>query len=133
MADAKKYLDLEGLTLYNSKITGYVNEKESALDAKITAEKNRAEGVEGTLANLTTEAKDNLVAAINEVDANADTAAVAAKAAQDDVDALETFVGVLPEGAMATTVTGYIDEAAGAVAADLTALDESLKAVAKSG
>ena len=140
MADAKKYLDLQGLTTYDGKIKGYVNEKESALDAKITAEKNRAEGVEGTLTNLTTDAKDNLVAAINEVDSNADVAAAAAKAAQDaanaaqsDVDALEGLVGTLPESAIAKTVTGYIDEAAGKVAADLIALDGSLKAVAKSG
>ena len=199
MADAKKYLDLQGLTIYDGKIKGYVDEKESALDTKIAAEKNRAEGVEGTLTGLTTDAKDNLVAAINEVDSNADTAAAAAKAAQNDVDALEThvgeipagatattvvgyakevadaasgnaskvaddlaaeitrakaaekaaqdaanaaqsdvdalegLVGTLPEGAIAKTVTGYIDEAAGKVAADLTALDRSLKAVAKSG
>ena len=140
MADAKKYLDLQGLTTYDGKIKGYVNEKESALDAKITAEKNRAEGVEGTLTDLTTDAKGNLVAAINEVDSNADAAAAAAKAAQDaanaaqsDVDALEGLVGTLPEGATAKTVTGYIDEAAGKVATDLTALDGSLAAVAKSG
>lgn len=133
MADAKKYLDLQGLTTYDGKIKGYVNEKESALDAKIAAEKNRAEGVEGTLTDLTTDAKGNLVAAINEVDSNADAAAAAAKAAQNDVDALEGLVGTLPEGAIAKTVTGYIDEAAGKVAADLTALDRSLKAVAKSG
>lgn len=37
------------------------------LDGKITAEKNRAKGVEGNLADLTTMAKTNLVAAINEV------------------------------------------------------------------
>ena len=133
MADAKKYLDLQGLTTYDGKIKGYVNEKESALDAKIAAEKNRAEGVEGTLTGLTTDAKDNLVAAINEVDSNANAAAVAAKATQDDVNALETLVGEIPAGAIAKTVTGYIDEAAGKVAADLTALDGSLKAVAKSG
>lgn len=140
MADAKKYLDLQGLTTYDGKIKGYVNEKESALDAKIAAEKNRAEGVEGTLTGLTTDAKGNLVAAINEVDSNADAAAAAAKAAQDvanaaqsDVDALEGLVGTLPEGAIAKTVTGYIDEAAGKVAADLTALDGSLADVAKSG
>ena len=133
MADAKKYLDLQGLTTYDGKIKGYVNEKESALDAKITAEKNRAEGVEGTLTGLTTDAKDNLVAAINEVDSNANTAAAAANAAQSNVDALGGLVGTLPESAIAKTVTGYIDEAAGKVAADLTALDGSLKDVAKSG
>ena len=90
MADAKKYLDLQGLTTYDGKIKGYVNEKESALDAKITAEKNRAEGVEGTLTNLTTDAKDNLVAAINEVDSNAHVAAAAAKAAQDQANAAQS-------------------------------------------
>ena len=126
MADAKKYLDLEGLATYDGKIKGYVNEKESALDAEIIAERNRAEGVEGTLTNLTTDAKGNLVAAINEVDSNAN-------AAQGDVDALEVLVGTLPESAIAKTVTGYIDEAAGKVATDLTVLDGSLKAVAKSG
>ena len=192
MADAKKYLDLEGLATYDGKIKGYIDEKESALDAKITAEKNRAESVEGTLTDLTTDAKGNLVTAINEVDANADAAQYdvnalktlvgeipvgatattvvdyakevadaaagvasqvaeglaaeiiraqaaeqaaqnAANAAQSDVDALEGLVGTLPESAIATTVTGYIDEATGKVAADLIALDGSLKAVAKSG
>lgn len=133
MADAKKYLDLQGLTTYDGKIKGYVNEKESTLDAKITAEKNRAEDVEGTLTNLTTDAKDNLVAAINEVDSNANVAAAAANTAQSDVNALKGLVGTLPEGAIAKTVTGYIDEAAGKVATDLTALDSSLAAVAKSG
>jgi len=40
-----------------------------------------------------------------------------AKAAQDDVDALETLVGELPESSTATTVIGYIDEKAAEVAA----------------
>lgn len=46
---------------------------DNVLDGKITAEANRAKGVEGTLSNLTTTAKSNLVAAINEVDAHADS------------------------------------------------------------
>jgi hypothetical protein len=68
---------------------------------------------------LSTEAKNTLVAAINEVDAHAD-------AAQADVNALETFVGAIPKGATATTVTGYVDEKVGA-------LDDSLATVAKTG
>lgn len=136
MADAKKYLDLEGLATYDGKIKDYVNEKESTLNTKITAEKNRAESVEGTLTNLTTDVKDNLVVAINEVDANANAAAAAAQAAQNaadaaqkDVDALEGLVGTLPESTTETTVTDYI----GKVATDLIALNNSLAAVAKSG
>ena len=128
MADAKKYLDLQGLTTYDGKIKGYVNEKESALDAKITAEKNRAEGVEGTLTGLTTDAKDNLVAAINEVDSNADAAAAAAKAAQDDVNALETLVGKIPAGATATTVVGYAKEVADAATGSASQVAEDLAA-----
>ena len=128
MADAKKYLDLQGLTTYDGKIKGYVNEKESALDAKITAEKNRAEGVEGTLTGLTTDAKGNLVAAINEVDSNADAAAAAAKAAQDDVNALETLVGEIPAGATATTVVGYAKEVADAATGSASQVAEDLAA-----
>lgn len=50
----------------------------------IAAETSRATAVEGTLASLTTDAKGNLVAAINEVDANANanTAAIAAETAR---------------------------------------------------
>jgi hypothetical protein len=40
------------------------------LDSAVKAEKDRAEGVEGVLTSLTTTAKSNLVAAINEVDAD---------------------------------------------------------------
>lgn len=72
-----------------------------------------------TFPALTTDAKASLVAAINEVDAHADSANNAAAAAQGaadaaqaDVDALETLVGTLPQGATATTVVGYANEAA---------------------
>ena len=46
---------------------------ESDLDDKIDNEITRATGVEGTLSNLTTDAKGNLVSAINEVDSHTDT------------------------------------------------------------
>jgi len=46
---------------------------ENDLDDKIEAETERAESVEGELENLTTDDKNNLVAAINEVDSNLDT------------------------------------------------------------
>ena len=128
MADAKKYLDLEGLATYDGKIKGYVNEKESALDAKITAEKNRAESVEGTLTDLTTDAKGNLVAAINEVDANANAASTAAQAAQNDVNALKTLVGEIPAGATATTVVDYAKEVADAAAGDASQVAKDLAA-----
>lgn len=72
----------------------------------IEKEATRATGVEGDLANLTTDAKSNLVAAINEVDGHATTA-------QSEVDALETKVGVIPSGSSAPTVVDYATEVAG--------------------
>ena len=44
-----------------------------ALEQKIAAEEARARGVEGSLSNLTTDAKNNLVSAINEVDLHSDS------------------------------------------------------------
>ena len=44
-----------------------------ALEQAIAAEETRAKGIEGSLSNLTTDAKGNLVSAINEVDAHTDT------------------------------------------------------------
>lgn len=52
-------------------ITGLRGELDANSSA-IVAEKERAESVEGSLDNLTTENKDNLVSAINEVDLHAD-------------------------------------------------------------
>lgn len=75
------------------------------LTKAILGESTRAKGVEGTLANLTTDVKDNLVSAINEVDAHAD-------AAQADVDALEELVGTVPAKVGETetkTVISYVD------------------------
>lgn len=57
-------------------------------------------------------------------------------ALQGDIDALETFVGTLPEGAASTTVVAYIKEVVDALkigdyakAADLTALTNRVKAL----
>ena len=47
--------------------------QDNALYGEIVAETNRATAAEGTLSSLTTDAKTNLVAAINEVDAHTDT------------------------------------------------------------
>ena len=43
------------------------------ISGDVSAETTRAEGVEGSLENLTTDTKTNLVSAINEVDSHADT------------------------------------------------------------
>lgn len=87
--------------------TNYLNDSTSiagaiaALDTAVKAEETRAIGVEGLLSNLTTDAKTNLVAAINEVDANANQAQV-------EVNALETLVGPL-SGLATTDQTSIVD------------------------
>ena len=59
------------------------------------------------LGDVTDTAADNTVYGAK---AAAATAQTAANAAQSDVDALEAFVGDIPDGYDATTITGYIEE-----------------------
>lgn len=55
---------------------------DAQLTSDLSAEVTRATGVEGALAGLTTDAKNNLVAAINEVDAHIDAEVLRATAAE---------------------------------------------------
>ncbi|MFQ6739256.1 MAG: hypothetical protein ACLRFJ_01115 [Alphaproteobacteria bacterium] len=109
-------LNTAQLAAVNSGITA---DKVAAIGTNTTAieaEVTRATGAEGTLTSLKTEAKNNLVAAINEVDTNADAAKSAADAAQTDVDALEGYVGEVSAdnmGTTASTVVGAIKELSG--------------------
>ena len=94
-------------------LTDY-NADMSKIDAGVAAAQNTATGADGkadanttaigTLANLTTTAKTNLVAAINEVDTNADaaagtaeTAAQTAATAQTNANAASTKVNALAD------------------------------------
>lgn len=82
----------------------------AAVDEKLTAEVNRA-----------TQAEADLQSAI-------DAAQGAAEDAQGEVDALETYVGTIPEGATATDIVGYVQEKTAGIATD-TALSELQEAV----
>lgn len=75
------------LDTVEGKLVGLPTDKtiEQAIEDAVDAEETRAAGVEGTLSNLTTDAKGNLVAAINEVDANADSALATASTAVQTV------------------------------------------------
>lgn len=80
------------LTTVESKLTDLPAGKtieqaiEEAVEEAVSAEETRATGVEGDLSGLQTDAKGNLVAAINEVNANADSAlATAGTAVQSAV------------------------------------------------
>ena len=68
-----------------------------ALEQKIAAEEARARGVEGSLSNLTTDAKNNLVSAINEVDLHSDSTS------SDLADEIARATGV--EGSLSNLTT----------------------------
>ena len=57
--------------------------------------------------------------------------AAAAKKAQDEVDALETYVGVIPADATATDVIGYVQEKTSGIATEdaMTELGNRVKAI----
>ena len=99
-----------------------------ALDTAVKAEVDRAVGVEGALASLTTDAKGNLVAAINEVDLHADGAKAAADAAQAELDVAELAIGLNTDGTLAAyTGTTYLN-AATTIKGATVALDTAVKA-----
>ena len=79
-ATAAEQANAAAISAETSRATAAEQSNATAISAETTrataaeaAETARAEGVEGTLSNLTTTEKTNLVAAINEVDADVDT------------------------------------------------------------
>ena len=144
MANTKKYVSFDKLGLYDEKIKGVI----SAGDAAALSEaKKYADGlatnydVAGAAASALSEAKayaDGKDAAIAEAKQAGTDAAADAKAADDkavaaqaDVDALETYVGTIPEGATATDIVGYVQEKTAGIATEgaMTELDNRLDAV----
>ena len=133
MADAieKKYVDLTGLGLYDAKIKALFRKEDGDT---LQAAKDYADGLAdnydaaGSAASALAEAKtyaDGKDAAIAAAKKAGDDAAAAAAvadgkavAAQADVDALETYVGTIPEGATATSVVAYVDEKTAGIASD---------------
>lgn len=137
MAD-KKYIDQAGLQKAFALIAGKYETiaNFNALTALVGAAAKGSEEAKSILdrvAALETLAGETSVAAQIEaaVAAEAEIARAAEEAAQDaadaaqaDVDALETLVGTIPEGATATTVVAYAKEVADAAAADASAVAE---------
>ena len=142
MANEKKYLDFAGLDRYNTNIMGYITNKngESLKNAKAyadglavnydaagaaaTAEANaksytdgQISTVNGTVAGVKTIAEQGVSDAAAAKSA-ADAAQAAADKAQGEVDALETLVGVLPEGTTVTNVVAYVDKKTEGIASE---------------
>lgn len=143
-ATEKKYVSLDGLTYYDTKIKKFIGDSDTATlgSAKSYADglaKNYdAAGAAATaLADAKTYAdgKDAAIAEAKKAGEDAKTAAAAAKsaaeaadgkadAAKEAVDNLKTFVGTLPEGETSASVVAYIDKKTAGIASDaaLTAL-----------
>ena len=99
------------------------NSDMSKIDTQMKANADSASGADGkadanataigTLASLTTDAKTNVVSAINEVDAHADTAqntatgaSTVANGAKTTADALSAYLSITDTGTISPTISG---------------------------
>ena len=93
---------------------------DSALDTRVTAVESQVNGKIGDLTSLTTDAKDTIVAAVNEIDANIDAEVVRATAAESALtNALNTEIAARIAGDAALT-TAINDEVTRATTAEAT-------------
>lgn len=131
----KKYISLEKLGLYDAKIKKVITDGDAAT---LTAANAYADGLAdnydaaGSATTAEANAKsytDGQIATVNETVAGVKTTAEkgvndaaaaqsAADAAQGDVDALENYVGVIPEDATSTNVVAYVQEKTSGIATE---------------
>lgn len=122
MADMKKYVSLAKLNLYHGKLVALIDSKDAAV---LAAAKKYAEdlGLQYDAAGSAAGVLEQLEAEIARAKAAEEANAAAAKQAQDEVDALEQYVGTIPETATAKDIVGYVQEKTAGIATD-TALEE---------
>ena len=143
MANTKKYVSLDKLSLYDEKIKGVISAGDAAA---LASAKSYADGLAVNYdaagsANTALESakayadgKDAAIAAAKKAGDDAAAAAAIADgkavAAQGEVDALETYVGTIPDTAEATNIVAYVQEKTAGIATD-TALEELTGRVAQ--
>lgn len=116
-----KYVSLSNLDYYDGKIKEHIADADATLKANL---EGQVEVVANALDGEITRAK----AAEATNAAAAQAAQEAADKAQDEVDALETYVGTIPAGATATNIVDYVQEKTSGIATD-AALGELQSAV----
>ena len=129
MANTKKYVSLDKLSLYDEKIKGVISAGDTAaLDSAKAYADSLATNYDAAGAASTVQGKldEEILRAKAAEEANA----AAAKKAQDEVDALELYVGTIPATATATDIVGYVQEKTSGIATD-TALTELTGRVAQ--
>ena len=117
MANTKKYVSLDKLSLYDEKIKAKI----AAADATtLQAAKDFASGLADNYepSGAVKTAKEELQGKIDVVQGNVDTVSAAQVATQGEVDALETLVGKLPEGTTAKDVVDYVNVKTAGIATD---------------
>ena len=122
MAEIKKYVSLDKLTRYDTKIKSLMDTKDAAILAqaqKYTDDAGALYDAAGAAATV----QGNLDNEITRAQAAEAAALKAGQDAQADVDALETLVGELPEGTSATSVVDYVNVKTAGIATD-AALEE---------
>ena len=131
MANTKKYVSLDKLELYNDKIKKVITDADAAALASANAYADSlasnydAAGAAATAlddAKAYADGKDTAIAEAKKAGTDAAAAAKAADdkavAAQGEVDALELYVGTIPEGATATNVVAYVQEKTAGIATE---------------
>lgn len=113
MATEKKYLSLERLGYYDTRLKAWVTTKDEALEAKLQA---NIDAANTAISNEETRAKAQ--EATNAAAAQA--AQAAADAAQGSVDSLEAYVGTFTASEGVDTVVKYIDAKTSNIASDET-------------
>lgn len=125
----KTYISLDKLRVYDEKIKKYLADADAAA---LKSAKDYADGLAvnydaAGAANTALESakayadgKDTAIAEAKKAGTDAAAAAAVADgkavAAQGEVDALETYVGTIPEGATATNVVAYVQEKTSGIA-----------------
>ena len=122
MANTKKYVSLDKLSLYDEKIKKLINDADAA---GLQSAKDYADSLAGNY-----EAAGSVASAQTALQANIDAVETKANTAQNEVDALETYVGTIPTTATATNIVAYVQEKTSGIATD-TALQELTGRVAQ--
>ena len=117
MANTKKYVSLDKLSLYDEKIKKVITDGDAAVLASANAYANGL-ATNYEPAGAVNTAKKELQKNIDAAQSAADTAQAAADKAQGEVDALEILVGALPEGTTASTVVEYVNKKTEGIATD---------------
>ena len=117
MANTKKYVSLAKLGLYHEKEVARVN---GLIEAAKTEVKGYADGlgVKYDAVGSAATVQGKLDEEVTRAKAREDEIAGLVATAQGEVDALETYVGTIPEGATATDIVGYVQEKTTGIASE---------------